>query len=99
MCLIDPVGDVYACPFVLHDEFLAGSVRDEGGFQKVWQEMTKPPNARTDRRVRSEPWPPPCVPGRLLAAKFFTGIPLDGPDPNACSVTARRRWIPSPVPP
>ncbi|MEC7505971.1 MAG: mycofactocin radical SAM maturase, partial [Actinomycetota bacterium] len=33
VCLIDPVGDVYACPFVLHDEFLAGSVRDEGGFQ------------------------------------------------------------------
>ena len=38
VCLIDPVGDVYACPFVLHDEFLAGSVRDEGGFRKVWQE-------------------------------------------------------------
>ena len=24
VCLIDPVGDVYACPFVIHDEFLAG---------------------------------------------------------------------------
>ena len=32
VCLIDPVGDVYACPFVIHDEFLAGSVRDPGGF-------------------------------------------------------------------
>ena len=27
VCLIDPVGDVYACPFVIHDEFLAGNVR------------------------------------------------------------------------
>ena len=28
VCLIDPVGDVYACPFAIHDEFLAGNVRD-----------------------------------------------------------------------
>ena len=32
VCLIDPIGDVYACPFVLHDEFRAGCVRDPGGF-------------------------------------------------------------------
>ena len=32
VCLIDPVGDVYACPFVLHPEFRAGSVLDPGGF-------------------------------------------------------------------
>ncbi|MCB0994475.1 MAG: mycofactocin radical SAM maturase, partial [Acidimicrobiales bacterium] len=38
VCLIDPVGDVYACPFVIHDEFLAGNVRDPGGFTKVWRE-------------------------------------------------------------
>ena len=30
VCLIDPVGDVYACPFVIHDEFRAGNVRDAG---------------------------------------------------------------------
>ena len=23
VCLIDPVGDVYACPFAIHDRFLA----------------------------------------------------------------------------
>ena len=34
VCLIDPVGDVYACPFVLHPEFRAGSVRDAGGFTR-----------------------------------------------------------------
>ena len=27
VCLVDPVGDVYACPFAIHDEFLAGNVR------------------------------------------------------------------------
>src|ERR1700733_8672358 len=38
VCLIDPVGDVYACPFAIHDSFLAGNVRDPGGFQHVWRE-------------------------------------------------------------
>lgn len=37
VCLIDPVGDVYACPFAIHDEFLAGNVRDTGGFTGVWR--------------------------------------------------------------
>src|SRR4051794_1336792 len=37
VCLIDPVGDVYACPFVLHDQFKAGSVRHPGGFTAVWR--------------------------------------------------------------
>ena len=26
VCLIDPVGDVYACPFAIHDRFLAGNI-------------------------------------------------------------------------
>ena len=38
VCLIDPIGDVYACPFAIHDAFLAGNVRDEGGFTRVWRE-------------------------------------------------------------
>ena len=38
VCLIDPVGDVHcACPFAIHPSFLAGSVRDPGGFAGVWQ--------------------------------------------------------------
>src|SRR3954466_14872306 len=32
VCLIDPVGDVYACPFAIHETFLAGNVRSSGGF-------------------------------------------------------------------
>ena len=27
---VDPVGDVYACPFAIHDAFLAGNVREPG---------------------------------------------------------------------
>src|SRR5437879_1979955 len=48
VCLIDPVGDVYACPFAIHDEFLAGNVRSLGGFEQVWrgselfEELRKP---------------------------------------------------------
>ena len=37
VCLVDPVGDVYACPFAIHDEFLAGNVRSTGGFTEVWR--------------------------------------------------------------
>ena len=33
VCLIDPVGDVYACPFAIHENFLAGNVRSPGGFE------------------------------------------------------------------
>ena len=39
VCLIDPVGDVYACPFAIHDQFLAGNILQDSGwrFQNVWQ--------------------------------------------------------------
>ncbi len=84
VCLIDPVGDVYACPFVLHDEFLAGSVRDEGGFQKVWQDsdlFTELREPRSAGACASCGHFDACQ-GGCMAAKFFTGIPLDGPDPE-----------------
>ena len=84
VCLIDPLGDVYACPFVLHDEFLAGSVRDEGGFQKVWQEsdlFTELREPQSAGACASCGHFDACQ-GGCMAAKFFTGIPLDGPDPE-----------------
>ena len=84
VCLIDPVGDVYACPFVLHDEFLAGSVRDDGGFQKVWQEsdlFTELREPQSAGACASCGHFDACQ-GGCMAAKFFTGIPLDGPDPE-----------------
>ncbi len=84
VCLIDPIGDVYACPFVIHDEFKAGSVRDEGGFSRVWKqsdlflELREPQSAGACASCGS--WN--ACQGGCMAAKFFTGLPLDGPDPE-----------------
>ncbi len=84
VCLIDPIGDVYACPFVIHDEFKAGSVRDPGGFRAVWREselfaeLRAPQSAGACASCGSYD----ACQGGCMAAKFFTGIPLDGPDPE-----------------
>ncbi len=84
VCLIDPVGDVYACPFVLHDEFKAGSVREPGGFAHVWREsdlfreLRRPTAAGACASCGSYD----ACQGGCMAAKFFTGLPLDGPDPE-----------------
>ena len=84
VCLIDPVGDVYACPFVLHPEFRAGSVRDPGGFVHVWRrsdlftELRQPASAGACASCGSYD----ACQGGCMAAKFFTGLPLDGPDPE-----------------
>jgi [mycofactocin precursor peptide]-tyrosine decarboxylase / 3-amino-5-[(4-hydroxyphenyl)methyl]-4,4-dimethylpyrrolidin-2-one synthase len=84
VCLIDPIGDVYACPFVIHDQFKAGSVRDEGGFSKVWKqsplflELREPQSAGACASCGSYD----ACQGGCMAAKFFTGLPLDGPDPE-----------------
>jgi len=84
VCLIDPVGDVYACPFAIHQEFLAGNVRDEGGFQKVWTDselFTELRGPQTGGACTSCSAYDACQ-GGCMAAKFFTGLPLDGPDPE-----------------
>jgi len=84
VCLIDPVGDVYACPFAIHQAFRAGTVRDPGGFAEVWR--SAPLFARLREHAsggacRSCPQYRVCQ-GGCMAAKFFTGLPLDGPDPE-----------------
>lgn len=84
VCLIDPVGDVYACPFAIHDEFLAGNVRRPGGFAAVWREselfqgLREPQNGGACTSCR---FYDTCK-GGCMAAKFFTGLPLAGPDPE-----------------
>jgi mycofactocin radical SAM maturase len=84
VCLIDPIGDVYACPFVIHDQFKAGSVRDAGGFTAVWRdselfaELRQPQSAGACASCGSYD----ACQGGCMAAKFFTGLPLDGPDPE-----------------
>ncbi len=84
VCLIDPVGDVYACPFAIHDNFLAGSVRQPGGFEAVWREsplFTELRQPQTGGACQSCGAYDACR-GGCMAAKFFTGLPLDGPDPE-----------------
>jgi mycofactocin radical SAM maturase len=84
VCLIDPIGDVYACPFAIHDEFLAGNVREPRGFAGVWRE------SELFQRLREPQSGGACgscqfydsCRGGCMAAKFFTGLPLDGPDPE-----------------
>lgn len=84
VCLIDPIGDVYACPFAIHDNFLAGNLLADGGFGRVWQ--TSP----LFQDLRSPQTGGACTQcahydacrGGCMAAKFFTGLPLDGPDPE-----------------
>ncbi len=84
VCLIDPVGDVYACPFAIHDEFLAGNVTSTGGFTQVWRTselFTSLREPQTGGSCRSCGAYDGCR-GGCMAAKFFTGLPLDGPDPE-----------------
>lgn len=84
VCLIDPVGDVYACPFAIHEQFLAGNIVSDGGFQHVWQ------HSELFADLRSPQTGGACTKcshydacrGGCMAAKFFTGLPMDGPDPE-----------------
>ncbi|MGL4304618.1 MAG: mycofactocin radical SAM maturase [Mycobacteriaceae bacterium] len=84
VCLIDPVGDVYACPFAIHQQFLAGNILVDGGFAQVWQ------HSELFARLRSPQQSGACSQcshfdscrGGCMAAKFFTGLPLAGPDPE-----------------
>ncbi len=84
VCLIDPVGDVYACPFALHPEFRAGSVLDPGGFAAVWRDSP------LFARLRQPDAGSACSAcgayeacrGGCMAAKFFTGLPASAPDPE-----------------
>jgi mycofactocin radical SAM maturase len=83
VCLIDPVGDVYACPFVIHEEFKAGNVRSNG-FSDVWT------NSELFMALRAPGNPGACgtcgsydaCRGGCMAAKFFTGLELSDPDPE-----------------
>jgi len=84
VCLIDPVGDVYACPFAIHENFLAGNVRSAGGFTGVWRHSALFADLRrpqTGGACTSCSAFDSCR-GGCMAAKFFTGLPLDGPDPE-----------------
>ena len=76
VCLIDPIGDVYACPFVIHDDFLAGNVRDDRAASPgcgvtrrcspscVSRRARAPaPRAGASTPARAAAWPPSSSPG------------------------------------
>jgi len=103
VCLIDPIGDVYACPFAIHENFLAGNLLTDGGFRRVWQtsslfqELRAP---QTGGACAKCAFYDSCR-GGCMAAKFFTGLPLDGPDPECVqghseSALAGERVLPAP---
>jgi mycofactocin radical SAM maturase len=84
VCLIDPVGDVYACPFAIHEEFRAGNLLEGGGFQRVWQDSELFGDLRLPQSggaCSACQFYDTCR-GGCMAAKFFTGLPMDGPDPE-----------------
>ncbi len=84
VCLIDPLGDVYACPFTIHDDFRAGSIRSAGGFAAVWRSsplftgLREPSDGGACNACSSFG----TCRGGCMASKYFTGLPLDGPDPE-----------------
>jgi mycofactocin radical SAM maturase len=84
VCLIDPIGDVYACPFVIHDAFRAGNVRSSGGFAEIWRhsELFEELRAPQSAGACSSCGLFDKCRGGCMAAKFFTGLPLAGPDPE-----------------
>jgi mycofactocin radical SAM maturase len=82
VCLVDPVGEVYACPFVIHDEFKAGSVRDAGGFTHVWRASCSARCASRSRPARQQLRELRRAPGWLHGGRPFVETPLDGPDPE-----------------
>ncbi|MEI2639055.1 MAG: mycofactocin radical SAM maturase, partial [Microthrixaceae bacterium] len=84
VCLVDPVGDVYACPFVIHDQFLAGNIREVGGFSHIWQSSDLFVSLR---EPDSEGACTSCgaydaCQGGCMATKFFVGLELTDPDPE-----------------
>lgn len=84
VCCVDPVGEVYACPFMLAPEFSAGNVRGDGGFPRIWRES---PLFAHLRAWQVGGGCQTCnayslCHGGCLAVKHFTGRSLDAPDPD-----------------
>ena len=92
VCCVDPVGEVYACPFMLAPEFSAGNVRQDGGFTEVWRKAPLFAHLR-DWQVGGS-----CQScnayslchGGCIAVKHFTGRSLDAPDPDCVFETTDR---------
>ena len=85
VCLVDPVGDVYACPFLIHPDFRAGNIRTDGGFSRIWAtaelfETMRTPTVAAGGCASCTAFDV-CQSG-CLAAKVAAGTLLTGPDPE-----------------
>ena len=67
VCLIDPIGDVYACPFAIHETFLAGNVR-EAGFAPRVARVGAVPSSCASRRRRARAGRAACTTPAAAAA-------------------------------
>jgi len=84
VCLVDPLGDVYACPFLLDPSFRSGTILSEGGFMNLWR------TAPLFSELRTWDVGGHCTScgafgschGGCMAVKHFTGVSLDDPDPE-----------------
>ena len=95
VCLIDPIGDVYACPFVIHDEFQAGSVRDAGRLRRgvaarascSWRCASRSRPARAPRAAAT-------TPARAAAWRpsSSSACRSTAPTPSASTATAPSCW-------
>jgi mycofactocin radical SAM maturase len=98
VCCVDPVGEVYACPFLLAPEFSGGNVRQPGGFTNIWR------HSPVFEHLRSWQVGGGCAAcnaydrchGGCLAVKHFTGRSVDAPDPD-CIFQSADRSCPLPV--
>ena len=92
VCCVDPVGEVYACPFLLAPEFAAGNVRQPGGFTEIWRSAPLFAHLR-DWQVGGG-----CqhcnayalCHGGCIAAKHFDDRSPDAPDPDCVYESADR---------
>lgn len=94
VCLVDPVGDVYACPFAIHDRFRAGNVVTDGGFETVWRSSelfggcaSRAAAARARRAATTTP-----AGAAAWRRSSSPGCPPTDRTRSVCRATARRRW-------
>ena len=97
VCCVNPVGEVYACPFMLAPEFSGGNVRQPGGFAGIWRHSPLFAHLRewqVGGSCQSCNAYDQCH-GGCMAVKHFTQQSLDAPDPDC--VFQRPASFPIPV--
>ena len=96
VCLIDPVGDVYACPFAIHSEFLAGNLLRDGGSTRCGASRRSLRTCADHRRAARVPSARTSTPAAVAVWRRSSSpdCRLTDRTPSASSVTASR---PSPA--